>query len=147
MSEPVRPILTGHKSLIVGIANEDSIAYGCAKAFREAGADLAVTWLNDKARPHVEPLADALGAQIKAAAQRRDPRRARGGVRRGRRTLGQARQPGPLDRLRAQGGPAGRAARLLGRRVRAGDRRLVPLVRAHGQAGRAADAEAARCSR
>ena len=66
MSEPIRPILTGHKSLIVGIANEDSIAYGCAKAFREAGADLAVTWLSDKARPHVEPLADALGAQIKA---------------------------------------------------------------------------------
>jgi len=65
MSE-IRPILTGHKSLIVGIANEDSIAYGCAKAFREAGADLAVTWLSDKARPHVEPLADALGAQIKA---------------------------------------------------------------------------------
>jgi enoyl-[acyl-carrier protein] reductase I len=66
MSAP-RAILTGHKSLIVGIANEDSIAYGCARAFREAGADLAVTWLSDKARPHVEPLADALGAQIKAS--------------------------------------------------------------------------------
>jgi len=66
MSEPARPILTGHKSLIVGIANEDSIAFGCAKAFREAGADLAVTWLNEKARPHVEPLADKLGADIKA---------------------------------------------------------------------------------
>jgi enoyl-[acyl-carrier protein] reductase I len=66
MSEAIRPVLNGHKSLIVGIANEDSIAYGCAKAFREAGADLAVTWLNDKARPHVEPLADALGAEIRA---------------------------------------------------------------------------------
>ena len=66
MSAPIRPILTGHKSLVVGIANEDSIAYGCARAFREAGAELAVTWLNDKARPHVEPLADALGARIKA---------------------------------------------------------------------------------
>jgi len=66
MSDPIRPILTGHKSLIVGIANEDSIAYGCARAFREAGADLAVTWLSDKARPHVEPLADALGADIKS---------------------------------------------------------------------------------
>jgi enoyl-[acyl-carrier protein] reductase I len=65
MSEPVRPVLTGHKSLVVGIANEDSIAYGCAKAFREAGADLAVTWLNDKARGYVEPLADELGAQLK----------------------------------------------------------------------------------
>jgi enoyl-[acyl-carrier protein] reductase I len=66
MSEAIRPILTGHKSLIVGIANDDSIAYGCAKAFREAGAELAVTWLNDKARPHVEPLADELGAAIKS---------------------------------------------------------------------------------
>ena len=62
----LRPILAGHKSLIVGIANEHSIAYGCAKAFREAGADLAVTWLSEKARPHVEPLGAALGAEIMA---------------------------------------------------------------------------------
>ena len=40
MSE-IRPILAGHKSLIVGIANDQSIAYGCAEAFRAAGADLA----------------------------------------------------------------------------------------------------------
>ena len=53
----VRQVLTGHKSLIVGIANDQSIAYGCAAAFRAAGADLAITWLNEKARPHVEPLA------------------------------------------------------------------------------------------
>jgi enoyl-[acyl-carrier protein] reductase I len=44
----------------VGIANEHSIAYGCAKAFRELGADLALTYLNDKAKPYVEPLAQAL---------------------------------------------------------------------------------------
>ena len=62
----VRPVLAGHKSLIVGIANEYSIAYGCAEAFRAAGADLAITWLNDKARPHVEPLATQLGAEITA---------------------------------------------------------------------------------
>jgi len=62
----VRPILSGHKSLIVGIANDQSIAYGCAEAFRAAGADLAITWLNEKARPHVEPLAQKLGAEIMA---------------------------------------------------------------------------------
>jgi enoyl-[acyl-carrier protein] reductase I len=62
----VRPILTGHKSLIVGIANDQSIAYGCAEAFRTAGADLAITWLNEKARPHVEPLGAVLGAEIMA---------------------------------------------------------------------------------
>jgi enoyl-[acyl-carrier protein] reductase I len=66
MSERIRPVLEGHKALIVGIANDQSIAYGCAKAFREAGADLAITWLNDKARTYVEPLAQELGASITA---------------------------------------------------------------------------------
>jgi enoyl-[acyl-carrier protein] reductase I len=66
MSDQIRPVLTGHKALVVGIANDQSIAYGCAKAFRTVGADLAVTWLNDKARPHVEPLARELEASISA---------------------------------------------------------------------------------
>lgn len=61
---PHQRILAGRKALVVGVANDESIAYGCAKAFRELGADLAVTWLNEKARPHVEPLATALGADI-----------------------------------------------------------------------------------
>lgn len=65
MEPTIRPVLTGHKALIVGIANEHSIAYGCARAFRTAGAELALTWLNEKARPHVEPLADELEAAIK----------------------------------------------------------------------------------
>lgn len=58
------PVLTGRKALVVGIANEHSIAYGCAAAFRGLGAELAITYLNDKAKPHVEPLAKALGASI-----------------------------------------------------------------------------------
>ena len=56
--------LQGKKGLVVGIANEHSIAWGCARAFRSAGAELAVTWLNDKARPFVEPLAHELHAPI-----------------------------------------------------------------------------------
>jgi enoyl-[acyl-carrier protein] reductase I len=67
MEERVNPVLAGRKALIVGIANDQSIAYGCAKAFHAAGADLAITWLNEKARPHVEPLALELGAEITAA--------------------------------------------------------------------------------
>ncbi len=59
-----RPVLKGQKALVVGVANEHSIAYGCAKAFRELGADLAITYLNEKARPHVEPLAKALEAPL-----------------------------------------------------------------------------------
>jgi enoyl-[acyl-carrier protein] reductase I len=56
--------LKGKKGLIVGIANDRSIAWGCAKAFRALGADLAVTYLNDRAKKHVEPLAQELDAQI-----------------------------------------------------------------------------------
>ena len=59
-----QPVLKGHKVLVVGVANDSSIAYGCARAFRELGADLALTYLNEKARPFVEPLARELGAPI-----------------------------------------------------------------------------------
>jgi enoyl-[acyl-carrier protein] reductase I len=57
-------LLDGKKGLIIGIANENSIAWGCAKAFRALGADLAVTYLNDKAKKYVEPLARELDAPI-----------------------------------------------------------------------------------
>jgi len=63
-SDVPRPVLEGRKALVVGVANEHSIAYGCAKAFRELGADLAITYLNEKARPYVEPLAKGLDAHI-----------------------------------------------------------------------------------
>jgi enoyl-[acyl-carrier protein] reductase I len=64
MSESVPQILAGKKGVILGIANEHSIAYGCAKACRAVGADLAITYLNDKAKPYVEPLARQLEAAI-----------------------------------------------------------------------------------
>src|SRR4029079_5913348 len=57
-------LLEGKKGLIVGIANDQSIAWGCAKAFRALGAELAVTYLNEKAKRFVEPLAEALKAPI-----------------------------------------------------------------------------------
>jgi enoyl-[acyl-carrier protein] reductase I len=63
----IRPVLAGKKALVVGVANDSSIAYGCAKAFRTVAADLAVTWLNERARPYVEPLARELGAEITGA--------------------------------------------------------------------------------
>ena len=58
--------LQGQKALVVGIANENSIAWGCAQALRAQGADLAVTWLNDRAETFVRPLAEAAGAEIMA---------------------------------------------------------------------------------
>ena len=59
-----RPVLSGKKALVSGIANEHSIAYGCAKAFRELGAELAITYAGEKTRTYVEPLARELGAPI-----------------------------------------------------------------------------------
>lgn len=56
--------LAGRKGLVIGIANEHSIACGCARAFRTLGADLALTYLNEKARPFVEPTARAVGADL-----------------------------------------------------------------------------------
>ncbi|SNT31673.1 enoyl-ACP reductase FabI [Tropicimonas sediminicola] len=56
--------LKGKKALVVGVANDQSIAYGCAEAFRAQGADLAITYLNAKAESYVRPLAERLGAEI-----------------------------------------------------------------------------------
>ena len=64
MNLPAYLSLEGRKVLVTGIANDSSIAYGCARAMRELGADLAITYLNDKAKRFVEPLAESLGAEI-----------------------------------------------------------------------------------
>ncbi|MTH99890.1 enoyl-ACP reductase FabI [Roseibium sp. RKSG952] len=56
--------LTGQKALVVGVANDQSIAYGCAKAFRNQGADVAITYHTERAAEFVRPLAGELGADI-----------------------------------------------------------------------------------
>jgi enoyl-[acyl-carrier protein] reductase I len=58
------PLLKGKKALITGIANDQSIGYGCAKAFRALGAEVAMTYRNEKAKKFVEPLAEELEASI-----------------------------------------------------------------------------------
>lgn len=57
-------VLKGKKGLVIGIANDKSIAWGCAKAFHNAGAELAVTYLNEKAEPYVRPLAEQVKASL-----------------------------------------------------------------------------------
>src|SRR5688572_26285082 len=57
-------LLAGKKGLIVGIANDQSIAWGCARAFHALGAELAITYINEKARKFVEPLAQELQSPI-----------------------------------------------------------------------------------
>lgn len=60
----VGDMLKGKRGLVVGVANADSIAYGCAVKLRAFGAELAVTYLSDRAEKHVRPLAEALQADI-----------------------------------------------------------------------------------
>ena len=62
---PPSPLnLQGKKGLILGIANDHSIAWGCARAAHELGADIVATCLNDKARTYVEPLTKPLGIHL-----------------------------------------------------------------------------------
>jgi enoyl-[acyl-carrier protein] reductase I len=58
------PPLMGMKALVVGVGNNQSIAYGWAKSFHELGAELAITYINEKTKTYVEPLAKELGAPI-----------------------------------------------------------------------------------
>ncbi|WP_030541315.1 enoyl-ACP reductase FabI [Sphingobium sp. DC-2] len=71
----MRPLvdLEGKRGLIVGIANQNSIAAGCAEAFAHCGARLAATYLNDKAERWVEPVADRLGVEWTAPCDVRVP--------------------------------------------------------------------------
>lgn len=56
--------LEGKVALVVGVANAHSIAAGCAQAFANAGAAVAMTYVNEAAKPYVQPVADAVGAQM-----------------------------------------------------------------------------------
>jgi len=56
--------LDSKRGLVVGVANADSIAWGCARRLRDAGATLGLTCLHEKARAHVEPLAAEVGADF-----------------------------------------------------------------------------------
>src|SRR3954452_19087649 len=58
------PVLGGTNALVVGVANDRSIAWGCAQAMRLAGAEIAMTYVNEKALPYVEPLAREVGAAL-----------------------------------------------------------------------------------
>lgn len=62
MNSPID--LRGKRGLILGIANDHSIAWGCARVMRAGGAELAVTYLNGKAEPHVRPLAETLACPL-----------------------------------------------------------------------------------
>jgi enoyl-[acyl-carrier protein] reductase I len=64
--EKLPPVPAGQKALIVGVANDQSIAWGCAQAMHRAGAEIAMTYLNEKARKIVELLAQSVDAAVHA---------------------------------------------------------------------------------
>ena len=142
MSEgPFRPVLAGQKALVIGVANDDSIAYGCAKAFRAVGAELAISWLNEKARKHVEPLAQELEASIVGEVDVAVPGQLEA-------MFDQIRSKwGRLDILvhsiafAPKADLQGGILELFGRRLCQGDGRFVPFLRSNGQARRAVDDE------
>lgn len=70
-----RPIvdLSGKRGLVIGIANEHSIAAGCARVFADAGATLAVTYLNAKAEPFVRKVTDGLPCPLIVPCDVREP--------------------------------------------------------------------------
>ena len=103
-------LLKGKKALVTGIANDQSIAWGCAKAFHAFGADLAITYLSEKTKRYVDPLVKKVDACDLHATRRPEAGRARGSIRRDQEKMGQARHRAALDRLRAKGGFAGTAS-------------------------------------
>ena len=57
-------LLEGKKALILGIANDKSIAWGITKALKEHGAQVGLSYLNEKLKTRVQPLADEVGADF-----------------------------------------------------------------------------------
>ncbi len=53
--------MKGKRGVVLGVANDQSIAYGCARALHELGAEVMVTYATSKSEPHVLPLAESLG--------------------------------------------------------------------------------------
>src|SRR5919198_5256218 len=57
-------LMRGKRGLIMGVANNRSIAWGIARACRDAGAELAFTYQGDALKKRVEPLAEEVGGLV-----------------------------------------------------------------------------------
>ena len=119
--------LSGKKGLIIGIANEHSLAYGCARHFRAAGAELAITYINAKTEPYVRPLSRALQSEIFVPCDVTAPGRTRSRFRPHRSGLGTPRLRATLCRLRPQGRSERTDHGLFGGRIRHHHERLPSI--------------------
>lgn len=59
-----QPLMSGKKGLVMGVANDRSIAWGIAKAAHEQGAELAFTYQGDALKKRVVPLAESVGSKL-----------------------------------------------------------------------------------
>ena len=73
MADAVAGILSGKRGLVMGVANNRSIAWGIAKSARAQGAELAFTYQGDALKKRVEPLAAELGAEVVGHCDVTDP--------------------------------------------------------------------------
>lgn len=69
----VRGLMAGKKGLVLGLANNRSIAWGIAKACAAHGAEVALTWQGDALKKRVEPLAKEIGAMLAGHCDVTDP--------------------------------------------------------------------------
>jgi len=60
----VAGLLSGKRALVMGVANDHSIAWGCAKALAQAGAEIAFTYQGDALGKRVRPLAESVGSDL-----------------------------------------------------------------------------------
>ena len=134
-------LLEGKKGLIVGIANENSIAWGCAKAFRAFGAEVAVTYLNDKAKKYVEPLARELESPIVMPLDVGVPGQMEAVFKRISKEWGTARFCRALHRIFTKGHAAGPGRRCAARGLSHHHGCVLLDVHSHGASGRTADEE------
>ena len=66
-------LLAGKKGLIMGVANDRSIAWGVARQAAAQGAELAFTYLNEALERRVRPLADSIGSDLLVSCDVSDP--------------------------------------------------------------------------
>lgn len=131
--------LSGKRGLVVGIANEHSIAAGCAHMFRAAGAELAIIYLNEKTEPYVRAVAETLPAALIMACDVSVPGQLEAVFERIKWEWGKldfvlhSIAFAPAADLHAS------LVDLLRGGVRAGDGRVLPFIHPHGEAGGAAD--------
>ena len=92
-------VMRGMRGVVLGLANNRSIAWGIAKAAQAAGAELAFTFQGQALEKRVRPLAQELGAHVLGHCDVTDGRLYRFGVRGSRKVVGRRRLHRPLHRL------------------------------------------------